>query len=938
MNISDTHSNLKVAHLNIWSLLPKINYIRNIILQYDILTLSETWLSSNVSNTSISISNYNLIRKDRDNRGGGVAAYVHKSLNFKLINSNALIEQLWFSLKLKSSTYVFGVIYRSPSLNYKTFIDELEISFTLCTSVSDKIICLGDVNINMLFPSNPPTKYFIEFLKCFNLTQHISEPTRTAQGSVSLIDIILSSDSALVKSSGVEVNHESDHDLVYCIVNVKSVKQTPTIVTYRDFKHLNNEEFEKDLNLLPLQQIYFTDNINHKLRILNNNIVYLFDKHAPFKTVKITKKPAPWLTDTIKLMMKLRDKAKFKFKMSRSVAHWDYYKTLRNLTTASIKREKKAYFTYKLKQCNTKDFWRELSYLNIQKCRDRQIPENLCNPNEINNYFVDSIPTLLADKETENFYLNSSTQNVKFEFSTVTEHEVLSLVNGVKSNAVGSDGINIKMLKLCCPVIIKYITHIINSCITKHVFPDSWKAAIVIPLPKVNEPKTYSDLRPISILPTLSKILEKLMNKQITYYLNSRNLLPETQSGFRQFHSCTTALINITDDILQAYDDGKITVLVLLDYSKAFDTIDRDLLFSILQYIGFSTDAIGLIKSYFDKRLQTIKIDNKISSARQSLRGVPQGSILGPLFYTIYTFNFSRYIEFSKIHMYADDTQIYHSFQLSEFNKSIEELTKDLNKLYQVSTKHALKLNPSKSCVVLVGRNSDCEKIKDAVHITINNAEIAVKDEAKNLGLILDSSFRYKSYINSCIQKAYLNLKLLFPHRAYLDQTQKKILCETLVLSHFTYCCEIYSNCIDYDTSMRIQRVQNSCLRYIYGIRKYDHISSALKNSNWLNMKNRRLLQTASLYHKIILNKKPPYLYNKITFRTDVHNLNLRFRGLITAPQHRTAIFERSFQYNISKIYNNIPSYLKSLSIKSFRKQYSNKLLQLQIGNSVYKV
>lgn len=734
--------------------------------------MSETWLSANVSNENIFIENYVLFRKDRDSRGGGIAVFIKKSLNYKIIDSNNIIEQLWFSVKIKCSTYIFGTIYRPPSMNYKTFVDELEISFTLCTSISDNIFCLGDININMLARTSPFTKYFMEFLECLNLCQHISDPTRITQSSESLIDVIISTSPSLVISSGIEMNSESDHELVYCIINVDLPKETPIIKSYRDFKNLNMEEFTNDFQLLPLQQIYYVNDVNLKLDILNSNIIQLFDKHAPRRTINITKKHAPWLTDTIKLMMKLRDKAKLKFKRTKKVNHWQYYKSLRNLTNRSIISEKKAYFSYKTQNCNTKQIWKEFNQLHIKKSSPPEIPDHLCNPNSINNFFIDNIPKLPVDNETYNFYMNNINQNIEFTFETVTQVEICHYLNDIKSNAVGDDGINIEMVKLCGPLILNYLTHIINYCLTENVFPDSWKKAIITPLPKTNNPVNFSDLRPISILPTVSKVLEKIMNYQIRRYLDSHNLLPQTQSGFRQSYSCTTALLNITDDILEATDNGKSTALVLLDYSKAFDTIDHELLFAVLYHLGFSNNAVQLFKNYFYKRSQRVKVQSNFSESRQITQGVPQGSILGPLLYTIYTSNFCKFIKYSSIHMYADDTQIYCSFLPSDYDEALDKLTFDLNQLYQISHKHALKLNPSKSCVLLFGRNVDV--LKDQLQLKIQGTVIPVKENAINLGLNLDNSFRYKYHVNKSIQKAYSNLKLLYPHRTYLNKTQKK--------------------------------------------------------------------------------------------------------------------------------------------------------------------
>ena len=170
----------------------------------------------------------------------------------------------------------------------------------------------------------------------------------------------------------------------------------------------------------------------------------------------------------------------------------------------------------------------------------------------------------------------------------------------------------------------------------------------------------------------------------------------------------------------------------------------------------------------------------------------------------------------------------------------------------------------------------------------------------------MDNSFRYKNQIVS-----YMNLKLIFPHRSYLSKKIKIKICNSLVLSHFSFCSPIYDACITNELSMKIQVAQNSCLRLIYGVRKYQHISHKLKEAHWLNMANRRFLTSACLYHSIISEKEPINLYKKILFRGHAHNINVRHKHTITPPAHKTALFERSFSYQISKVYNNLPANIK---------------------------
>lgn len=219
--------------------------------------------------------------------------------------------------------------------------------------------------------------------------------------------------------------------------------------------------------------------------------------------------------------------------------------------------------------------------------------------------------------------------------------------------------------------------------------------------------------------------------------------------------------------------------------------------------------------------------------------------------------------------------------------------------------------------------------IADNINILLNNNKIELTDEVKNLGLYLDSDLRFRSHITNCIRKAYSSLKLLYNNRDFLNTKLKTILCNSLVLSQFNYCDIIYNPCLDTSDRRRIQVLQNSCLRFIFGISRFQHISHKLIELKWLNMENRRVLHAACFYHKLLTCKSPPYLYNKITYRTDVHHINIRNRLLLQIPRHKSAQFRRCFSYNITQIINSLPK-IRQLPLNMFRCQFKNYLLHGQ--------
>ena len=927
-----TKDQLKVGFLNIRSLLPSIQEIRALIVEhcFDIFLIAETWLHAGISDDLIKLEGFRLYRRDRPTRGGGLCIYASNKLNTTIIQTSEVIEQLWLEIKTDREKNAVGVIYKPPTFNTELFLNELEDTLILLTPSVKNILLTGDFNINLLNIPNPVVDNFYSVLETFNLKQIIEVPTRVTEISESLLDLIIVSMEEDIVEIGVLENDSSDHHLIHCTLKVCDVKSGPRIFSYRNFKNFDYEKFEFDLFEIPWYIIFDLNSVDEKVDYLINNLTYLFEVHAPMITSRFTRPYAPWITDNIKIMISIRDKALKRFKNTNNIYHKNFYKDIRNYTTQAIRREKKAYFEHKIKNGTPKQNWKLLRNNNCMPIKkNKEIPVHLSDLNVINDFFVNGVPQTSASDEVTNFYNNNKINDNNFKFKTVSDNCVYEILTNITTTATGCDGINITMLKLCCPHIIPYLTHIVNHCLIENTFPAMWKRAVVSVLPKKANPEILKDLRCISILPTLSKIVEKIMELQLREHLEQNSLIPIIQSGFRPGHSCTTALLHIVDEVITATDKGLCTILVSLDFSRAFDTINYDILLAILHYIGLSENAIQLFSNYLRNRGQYVLLNNNKSNFMNLKTGVPQGSILGPLLFTIYTSNLVN-LKYSKIHLYADDTQLYQSFSASDIHTASLQINEDLDNFLKVAKDHCLVINPSKSNFIIFGPKMQRNSIVDNINIQIEGNILEKKDKVKSLGVIIDADLRFKENTNKLLQKGYSSLKLIYGNRHFLPRKTKILLCETLVLSTLNYADCLYGPCLDSVYVKKVQKLQNSCLRLIYGIRRNQRISHKLKETNWLNMKNRRLHHSACLFHNIVIDKSPVYLYQKIKFRTDVHTLNVRFKGLLTPPVHRTEIFTRCFSYQVYKIYNNIHDTLKNYSKCHFKKIYKLHLFKTQ--------
>lgn len=403
-----------------------------------------------------------------------------------------------------------------------------------------------------------------------------------------------------------------------------------------------------------------------------------------------------------------------------------------------------------------------------------------------------------------------------------------------------------------------------------------------------------------------------------------------TQNQFRPLHSCGTALLNIKDDLLRARDGGLATVLVLFDFSKAFETVSHDMLLAICYHNGISHQAGLLLESYLRGRRQLVHIGGRCSNLKDVTAGVPQGSVLGPLLYILYTHGLPDVLKYCTCHLYADDTQIYYSFSPSNMHIARDRVNEDIAALLNYATKHCLEINHTKTKVLLFGPANILPTVSNYMSVNVGGLEVQPVGEARSLGLTFDSSLRFRSHVSDYIRRGYGKLKLIYNKRYFMNRKIRSYLCNTLVLSGLNYCDYVYGPSIDARDIHRIQVLQNSCLRLIFGVRRRQRISHKLNEIKWLNMENRRLYHAATLFHKIILFKSPPYLLNKISYRSDIHNINIRFGGTVVIPAHKTEAFKSSFTYQIANIYNSIPGEVKCLNVDTFRRRFRELLFDGQ--------
>ncbi|CAH1970073.1 unnamed protein product [Acanthoscelides obtectus] len=301
------------------------------------------------TDNSIKMATYN--KFDRSTRGGGVGLYIDSKLKYSQIEVSHNVEQLWVSVSLKGKSYADGVVYRPPHFNYKYFIDELEESLCVAMLREDKVICLGDVNINFLDTEAAPTNYMLEMLDSTGIEQIVEEATHITNTSATLIDVILCNDPLMIESKHVGGLDLTDHELISCKALQDRQKIEPLFYTYRSFRSLEMDKLHADLQNLPLIDICYLSNIDEKVNLFNHSILTLFDKHIPLKTSKITKPKAPWLKDDIRNLMRSRDAARSKYRKNPNDSNWNAYKKLKTKPIMLFYMKKESILIKLLRSC-----------------------------------------------------------------------------------------------------------------------------------------------------------------------------------------------------------------------------------------------------------------------------------------------------------------------------------------------------------------------------------------------------------------------------------------------------------------------------------------------------------------------------------------------------------------------------------------------------------
>ena len=924
--------NLKIALLNINGVRNKMHEVVALMQKYNpqLFLITESRLNASIPDFSITIPGFNVIRLDRKAAkcsAGGLLLYISTQLKYNLISQNHISDSECISLRItltKTKFLNLTLIYRPPNSNVNNFLLSLD-TYLNTLDPSDLSLIAGDFNIDVYNSPLPlPSRNYLQILSSNSFQQIVNKPTHLTLQHSSLIDHIGISSSITKFSCEVFDNCSSDHQGILFTLDksISNNHQHHSYISYRDGKNFSIERFQGALRNIDWGPLYHHNDVQYKWNFFKSIIISTWNELNPLKHTRIknTSCHKPWITKEILNAMGNRDKAYKVYKCSKTLQHWTEFKILRNKVNSMVRRQKLNYFQRKFGgYINPTKMWKEIN--NLTKDRPtQQIP--IC-PDILVNHFSSyphEITENLSNGRTNyNLYLRPRS-STEFNFVLLTQTTIIKILSSMNnSKSSGPDQISNHILKCAGLHIVNPLLNIFNSCLLSKEVPDDWKTAAIVPIYKKGTPLEPKNYRPISLVSSAYKVFEKALHMQMIKFFNDQQILFKDQHGFRRGRSTESALNVLVENLNNHIGLNNFCPALLLDISKAFDTVDLEILLAKLAYYGFSKDALSVISSLICNRKIYVKGNDTYSSNKTISIGVPQGSVLGPLLFLIYINDFHCCLHTNNVIHYADDTLLYSVH--NDLDSAIELLKRDLNSTHLWFKANKLKLNIEKTqFIIFSSRNKYKAASANSKVISFNDRVIKSSDAVNYLGVTLDPELNFNEHASQLCNKISRKLGSLSNIKFLLPKKVRKIIYSSLILPNLFYCLNAWSHAQN-STLKRISVIFNRICRNILLVKQRDIPTQQLYvELNWLDLYQQINFQLAVTAYKSI-NSMITYDLIYPPFTEELTPYPLRSNYNIRLPSQFSSFHRRTIIYRSSVIWNSLPDFIKyQHSLNSFKK------------------
>jgi hypothetical protein len=731
--------------------------------------------------------------------------------------------------------------------------------------------------------------------------------------------------------------------MIHCRVNLAKKPLPREERTYRSYKSLDpaqllTEIAESDLILDP------KDDLNELVDQYNDTLSALIDKHAPLKKGTVTIRPSiPWYhgcSEVIHAAKVFRRKCESLWRKTKLTVHRDMYTNARNKVTSLIRTAKTTYFTNRVadSENDQKALFSVVDEI-LGRKKEQTLPphDSLKDLSDKFSIFFHAKITSIRESLVSEFQapshhpssvlpINDTPQQGKLpSFRILTNDDVQKLITKSPTKSCALDPLPTWLLKKVAEPLLPTMTSIINKSLQTSVFPSALKIARVTPLLKKPnlEKSVLKNYRPVSNLAFLSKLLERATLSQLTNHMDEHNLFCPVQSAYRSKHSTETALLKIQSDILTTLDSGKGVILVLLDLSAAFDTIDHDILVSRLHSrIGVEGPALQWFHSYLEDRHQSVYIQRESSESVHLIHGVPQGSVLGPVEFLVYlspVFEIAQKHGIS-IHQYADDTQLYLDFDLDEQEQAVARMEACVHDIRTWMQQNKLKLNDDKTELIVITSSRQTHKVSIKT-IRIGDCDVHASTTAKNLGATFDDTMSMNQHVTALIRSCNAQLRTIGQARKYLTKNATEKVLHAFLSSRLDNANSLLYGLPGHQIQ-RLQHVQNTAARILTRAKKNEHISPVIRSLHWLPVSKRVDFKILVLTYKCLHDLAPTYLQELLHPYEPTRSLRSSTQCLLQVPKtHLKTYGDRAFEMAAPTVWNSL-----SLNIRAEMRQMCDKM------------
>lgn len=937
------HRFFRIGHLNVNRLRFKIDQVRNLVhnLNLSVLAVTESWLSPDIPDNEVNILGFRIFRRDRPGRrpGGGVCIYVHHSFLVSLAPkySHPSLEMLWIRIRLKQQDVYVGCLYRPPDEKVK-FWSVLDDS--LEGLEGEEVVLMGDLNVDVLSSSDTNIVHLKATCTPLQLKNLVHAPTRLSSTSQKCLDVILSNITSL-NPAAVEHVDFSDHALVYSKIEQPLPTSEPRTFIVRRLTVDTGPLLHEALDRNNINNFSDQD-VNTMWKEWNSKFHAALDAVAPSSVVAqgSRKRRCPWMTP--QLLQLIHKQKYFHRRLVRSkvqdVKLFQQHRALRSQATNLYRHLKNTHFQSRLEKYHKcpRQMWSTINYIMGRNNNHLSPAIGLA---ELADHFKSLLQcTPKAPRVDIPCGPDTLTAMTQFRLVTVSEvQKILRLLNS--SKAGGPDHIRPIELKIAASSVAPSVTELINESLATGQLPDDFKTADLIPIFKPGKSDTTipANYRGISLTCTLSKVLERVVHDQLLQFLNDVEALSDMQFGFRKGRSCSDLLTCIVDDWHHAQDAKRHTAVVFIDLSKAFDNVCHESLLVLLQSYGIGGLALRWIFNYLTNRQQRVVVNSSKSLPFECSKGVPQGSVLGPLLFNMYVADLAELVHDhgASLPSFADDFTLYTSN--TSPSVACDSITRALSLVSNLLDARGLTVNKEKTEGMIISPRSYKSDLQGCA-IKFQSSAVKLVSKKRLLGVVVDNRLSWSDHVDSVCCKVGRKIGALRRSFRQLPLQTRRTFLLSVIQPDLEYAASATVFNMSNSLRDRLIAMWRRAVRCAARAGCFDSIQPLLKKMFITNIKHRWIQQLATMVRRCHIKVGPSVLVNRLSITS--HGYATRGSGSTFRPPISASLSGSiSFSNRAPLLWNALPLDVREASSpSSFKSKLLSSLQDTDLYNKIENI